>query len=74
MVPSSAVMRAPTRPTSTIPVSTGPISSTTVSTTRLPRTYRGTDPWNWYPPCWLVTMPAREAVTMTMGRLWMPVA
>ena len=31
MVPSSAVIRAPIRPTSTRAVSTGPISSTTVS-------------------------------------------
>ena len=38
IVPSSAVMRAPTRPMSTIAVSTGPSSSTTLVVTTLPRT------------------------------------
>ena len=38
MVPSSAVMRAPTRPISTMAVSTGPSSSTTPAVTTLPST------------------------------------
>ncbi len=38
IVPISAVIRAPTRPTRTTAVSTGPISSTMLSTTMLPMT------------------------------------
>ena len=38
MVPSSAVMRAPTRPMNTMAVITGPSSSTTPLTTMLPST------------------------------------
>jgi hypothetical protein len=73
MVPSSAVIRAPTRPTSTMAVRTGPSSRTTLATTMLPRMYSGMAPVNWYPPCWLVTIPARTAVTITMGMLWTPI-
>jgi hypothetical protein len=38
MVPSSAVMRAPTRPTRTMAVRTGPSSRTTDAVTTEPRT------------------------------------
>ena len=38
MVPSSAVMRAPTRPMSTNEVMTGPSSRTTLEVTTLPST------------------------------------
>ncbi len=74
MVPSSAPIRAPTRPTSTRAVTSGPSSVSTLAATMLPITQIGTLPVNWYPLCCDVTAPESAATTVTTGMLRMPMS
>src|SRR4029079_6415183 len=69
MVPSSAVMRAPTRPMSTTAVSTGPSSRITLEVTPLPSTQRGMPPVTWQTPVRSVTLHERDAARELVAAL-----